>query len=171
MRRALVALTVTLTLAACSPYDTPAAAAPAPPAACDRACWTAVIARQHAERAWWAEVVATQRRTAAWNRLLAHLEAQRRATTGHCYIEGIRVCDGPGLLPHHIVWRESRMNPRARNPHSTAGGFAQLLIGTMRSVCPVEAARYGNAANAPVSVQVECVRRLIALHGLTPWRL
>lgn len=139
--------------------------------ACDRACWTAVVERQKAERAWWAEVVRQQQARAAWARLTANLEAQRRATTGRCYIEGIRVCDGPGLLPHHIVWRESRMNPRARNPHSSAGGYAQLLIGTMRSVCPAEAARYGNAAYAPVAVQVECVRRLIALHGLRPWRL
>ena len=95
----------------------------------------------------------------------------QRLTTGRCYIEGVRVCDGPGLLPYHIVWRESRMNPRARNPRSTAGGYAQMLIGTMRSVCPAEAARYGNAAYAPVVVQVECVRRLIARHGLAPWRL
>lgn len=83
----------------------------------------------------------------------------------------MRVCDGPGLLPHYIVWRESRMNPRARNPASTAGGYAQMLIGTMRDVCPTEARRYGNAANAPVAVQVECVRRLIAKYRLSPWSL
>ena len=167
MRRLAYCLTLSLLLAACGPYDRPAAAEPAPPAV----DWPAVIERQKAERAWWAEVVAQQRRARDWNRLLAHLAAQQRATTGRCYIEGVRVCDGPGLLPFHIVWRESRMNPRARNPRSTAGGYAQMLIGTMRSVCPAEAARYGNAAYAPVAVQVECVRRLIARHGLAPWRL
>ena len=169
VRRTALCLTLALSLAACSPYDPPAAAEPSAAATCDRACWEAVIAHQHAERAWWAEVVAQQRRQRDWNRLLAYLAAHRR--TGHCYIDGVRVCDGPGLLPYHIVWRESRMNPRARNPRSSAGGYAQMLIGTMRSVCPAEAARYGNAANAPVAVQVECVRRLIARHGLAPWRL
>jgi len=182
MRRTIVALTLSLTiLASCSPYDAPAAGetvtTEAP--ACDRACWTAVIERQQNERLYWAEVVKQQKaraEAARIARIYAYAAAVERARlaslhTGHCYIEGVRVCDGPGLLPFHIVWRESRMNPRARNPRSTAGGYAQMLIGTMRSVCPAEAARYGNAANAPVAVQVECVRRLIARHGLAPWRL
>lgn len=152
--------------------------ASAPPATCDRACWQAVVERQEAEHAWWREVVAQQRRRAEAARIariyaFAHAVEQARLArlSGHCYIEGIRVCDGPGLLPHYIVWRESRMNPRARNPHSSAGGYAQLIFGTFRAVCPADAARYGNAAYAPVSVQVECVRRLIARAGLTPWRL
>ncbi len=37
MRRALADLTVTLTMAACSPYDTPADASPAPTTTCHRA--------------------------------------------------------------------------------------------------------------------------------------
>ena len=82
MRRIIVAALITLslsTLAACSPYDTPAAAQAATPASapCDRACWAAIVARQRAERAWWAEVVAAQRRARDWNRLLAHLAATR----------------------------------------------------------------------------------------------
>jgi len=131
-------------------------------------CYRERLHQQALTNAWWAEVRAQQRRARDWNRLIAALTQQARPT-GRCYIEGVRVCDGPGLLPYRIVWRESRMNPRARNPRSTAGGFGQVLIGTLRSVCPAEAARYGNAAYLPVATQVECIRRLIARHGLAPW--
>lgn len=185
MRRIIVAALITLslsTLAACSPYDPPAAAETVTTApSCDRACWEKIKQRQADERLYWAEVVKQQKARAEAARIAriyafaAAIEQARlarlAAQSGYCTIEGVRVCDGPGLLPHYIVWRESRMNPRARNPRSSAGGYAQLIFGTFRAVCPAEAARYGNAAYAPVAVQVECVRRLIARAGLTPWRL
>lgn len=177
MRRALVALTVTLTLAACSPYDMPADAAPDLPittstvrsgpsmlysaAICDRACWERIVARQHAERAWWAEVVANQRRARDWRRLLAHLEAQRRAEaarrTGGAYVQGIEVCNGRTLPTCAIVRRESRFDPNARNPRSSAWGLYQFLRGTWRGVCP----EYPHGS-ASVAQQVECARRLWA---------
>jgi len=168
MRRALVALTVTLTLAACSPYDMPAAGSESKPptafattttnasAPCDRACWHAIIERQKAERAWWAEVVAQQQRARDWRRLVAHLEAQRRATSG-THVHGIEVCNGRTLPTCAIVRRESRFDPNARNPRSSAWGLYQFLRGTWRGVCP----EYPHGS-ASVAQQVECARRLWA---------
>jgi hypothetical protein len=146
MRRALVALTVTLTLAACSPYDTPADAAPA--ATCDRACWQAVIERQKAERLWWAEAVAQQRRAADWRRLVAHLEATRYRP-GQC---------GGSLPPCYVMHRESRGNIRAQNPRSTASGKWQFLDSTWRRI-PV-ARGYAKARHAPEQVQDAAARWL-----------
>lgn len=118
-----------------------------------------------------------------WERIAAfsaaYEEAQRRAAElppctgpGHskCSVQGIEVCNGRDLPPCYVVQRESNFNPTARNPHSTAGGLFQFLVGTFRSVCP-EHGHYGNAANAPVSVQVECARRLWAGgRGAGHWR-
>jgi len=147
------------------------------PVTCDRACWEKIKQRQINERIYWAEVVKQQKakaEAARIARIYAYAAAVERARiealSGYCRIEGVRVCDGPGLLPYHIVWRESRFQGHTRNPRSTAGGYAQVLIGTFRYACPREAALYGNAAYAPISVQVECVRRLIAEFGLSPWR-
>ena len=165
MRRALVALTVTLTLAACSPYDTPADAAPDLPittsavrsgpsmlysaAICDRACWERIVARQHAERAWWAEVVRQQQARAAWARLTAHLAARSSSyPAGQC---------GGTLPPCYVMRRESGGNIRAQNPRSTASGKWQFLDSTW--------ARYGGyakARHAPESVQDAKARLLWA---------
>jgi len=115
---------------------------------------------------WWAEIRAQQRRARDWNRLLAHLAAQQR--TGYGYVHGVKVCDGPGMVPCRIVHRESRFNPTARNPRSSAGGLYQLL----RFWLPwCGLGGYSNAAEVPVSDQVACSRRIVARYGLTPWRL
>jgi hypothetical protein len=107
VRRLIATVIASLLLAACSPYDTPAAAQAATPASapCDRACWAAIVARQRAERLWWAEVVAAQRRARDWNRLLAHLAATRYPT-GQC---------GGTLPPCWVMMRESRGNLRIWN--------------------------------------------------------
>ena len=150
MRRLIAVTIIALTLAACSPYDTPADATPAPPAACDRACWERIVARQHAERAWWAEVVRQQQARAAWGRLLAHLEAQRRAhppyRPGQC---------GGTLPPCYVMMRESRGNIRAQNPRSTASGKWQFLDSTWR-----RHRGYAKARHAPEWVQDERARQL-----------
>lgn len=36
-------------------------------------------------------------------------------------------CEGRWAIPTSIVWRESRCQPTARNPHSTAGGAYQMI--------------------------------------------
>lgn len=100
--------------------------------------------------------------------MAAAAERERVARLGPPYVDGILVCNGIDLPTCGIVRRESGFNPRARNRHSTAGGLYQFLASTFRSVCPAAAARWGNAANAPVSVQVDCVRVLWA--GGAGWR-
>lgn len=115
-----------------------------------------------------AEVARQQR----YARLLAYAAAVAASQChGYGCVQGIRVCDGPGLVPCWIVRRESRFDPRARNRSSSAGGLYQMLTGTFHHVCPAEQGRYGNAANAPVTIQVECSRRLVAQQGLRPWAL
>lgn len=159
MRRTIATAITVLTLAACSPYDTPADATPAPttrpqhPATtCDRACWHAVKLRQQNERLWWAEVVRQQHARAAWARLTAHVEAQRRASAyrpGQC---------GGSLPPCYVMRRESGGNIRAQNPRSTASGKWQFLDSTWRRI---PAARgYAKARHAPEHVQDAAARWL-----------
>lgn len=144
------------------------------------AAWVAAVER-HKIRQWVAAVERYKARL-LWERIAAfaaaverhqarqQAEAQRRA--GGVWIEGIQVCNGTTLPTCGIVKRESGFNPRARNPRSTAGGLYQFLIGTFRGVCPADAARYGNAAYAPVSVQVRCARILWNNgRGASHWRL
>lgn len=83
----------------------------------------------------------------------AQKEAQRRS--GGSYVNGIEVCNGGDLPPCHVVHRESRFDPNARNPRSTAWGLYQFLRGTWRGVCP----EYPHGS-ATVAQQVECARRL-----------
>lgn len=164
MRRTIATAITVLALAACSPYDTPADASEsqpptafattttnASPPSCDRACWERIIARQHAERIWWAEVVRQQHARAAWARLLAHLEAQRRASvyrSGQC---------GGSLPPCYVMRRESGGNIRAQNPRSTASGKWQFLDSTWR-----RHRGYAKARHAPEWVQDERARQLWA---------
>ena len=159
MRRTIATAITVLALAACSPYDTPADATPAPttrpqhPATtCDRACWHAVKLRQQNERLWWAEVVRQQHARAAWARLTAHVEAQRRASAyrpGQC---------GGSLPPCYVMRRESGGNIRAQNPRSTASGKWQFLDSTWRRI---PAARgYAKARHAPEHVQDAAARWL-----------
>lgn len=159
MRRTIATAITVLALAACSPYDTPADASPAPTTTCDRACWEAITQRQRNERAWWAEVVRQQQARAAWARLLAHLEAQRAEAarrTGGAYVQGIEVCNGRTLPTCGIVRRESRFNPNIWNTGgSGAWGLYQFLRSTWRATCP----EYPHGS-ASVAQQVECARRL-----------
>ncbi len=178
MRRIIVIAIMSLsTLAACSPYDTPAAAETVTTApSCDRACWTAVIERQRNERLYWAEVVKRQQREAEAARIariyaFAHAIEQHRLArlvpTGYGVVQGIRVCNGTTLPTCGIVQRESRFNPNARNPSSSAWGLYQFLRGTWNGVCPEY--RHGSAS---VAQQVECARRLWnGGRGSGHWRL
>lgn len=98
-----------------------------------------------------------------WNKWME--EASKR--TGYGYVDGIEVCNGIDLPTCGIVHRESRFNPNARNPHSTAWGLYQFLRGTWRSVCP----EYPHGS-ASVAQQVECARRLWdGGRGKSHWRL
>lgn len=149
MRRTLATAILALTMAACSPYDTPADASPSTTTTCDRACWEAITQRQRNERAWWAEVVRQQQARAAWARLTAHLAARSSSyPAGQC---------GGTLPPCYVMRRESGGNIRAQNPRSTASGKWQFLDSTW--------ARYGGyakARHAPESVQDAKARLLWA---------
>lgn len=81
-------------------------------------------------------------------------------TGGGVIVAGIEVCNGADLPTCAIVKRESGFDPTARNPSSSAAGLYQFLDSTFRAVCPSAASTYGSAANAPVTVQVECARIL-----------
>lgn len=94
---------------------------------------------------WMAE--ATRRKQEA-----ARLAAERNDPP---YVAGIEVCNGRDLPPCHVVHRESRFNPNARNPRSSAWGLYQFIRGTWNSTCP----EYTHGS-ASVSQQVECARRL-----------
>ena len=158
MRRIIVAITLILFLVAgCSPYDAPASASPPTTTPCDAAC----RAQKRNEHIWWTAHVANQR-DAAWRasveRYFAALrEAARRAATptGYGYVQGIQVCNGRDLPTCAIVNRESRFNPAARNPHSTAGGLYQFLRAWLRA-CRLSG--YSNMAQVPVRLQVACAR-------------
>lgn len=163
MRRLIVALIVVIAIVAgCSPYDSPASAAPPSPTTtttqpCDAACRT----RKRNEHIWWTAHVANQR-DAAWRakveRYFAALrEAARRAAvpTGYGYVQGIQVCNGRDLPSCSIVHRESRFDPQARNPRSSAGGLYQFLRAWLRA-CRLNG--YSNMAQVPVRLQVACAR-------------
>lgn len=121
-----------------------------------------------------------------WERIVAfsaaYEEAQRRAAElppctgpGHqkCSVQGIEVCNGSDLPTCGIVWRESRFNPTARNPRSSAGGLFQHLAAWTRT-CGIPVS---NMAHASVSDQVACARYVWNggrnSNGLGPrhWRL
>ena len=150
MRRTLATAILALTLAACSPYDTPADASPAPTTTCDRACWEAITQRQRNERAWWAEVVRQQQARAAWARLTAHLAARSSSyPAGQC---------GGTLPPCYVMRRESGGNIRAQNPRSTASGKWQFLDSTWRRIPAAHG--YAKARHAPEHVQDAAARWL-----------
>lgn len=103
-----------------------------------------------------------------WERIAAfsaaYEEAQRRAAElppctgpGHskCSVQGIEVCNGSSLPPCRVVWRESRFDPNAANPSSSARQLYQFLRGTWNWICPEFP--HGRAT---VAQQAECARRL-----------
>lgn len=175
MRRALVALTLSLTIAACSPYDPPAAAEPTPSSTTaasttdpcapgDRPCWEAHKRHQADERAWWAEVRRQQIRERDWRRLLAHLAAQRTAyRSGQC---------GGSLPPCYVMMRESRGDIRIWNGgcYAPIGWRGKSPCGASSASGKWQAIRsswggyggYVNAADAPEAVQDAWARRLYA---------
>jgi hypothetical protein len=95
-----------------------------------------------------------------WERVVAYakgIEAARAAAVHHSsppYVDGILVCNGTTLPTCGIVQRESRFQPNARNPRSSAWGLYQFLRGTWNSYCP----EYPHG-RASVAQQVECARR------------
>lgn len=175
MRRLIVALTITLsTLVACAPA---VAAQPQPQPTVtttrttdpcrplDKACWQAHIARRHNEAIWWAEV----RKQQDYARLVAYAAAVAAShqCRGYGCVQGIRVCGGD-LPTCPIVWRESRFDPHAENPTSTASGLYQFIDGTF-ATCRTG---YRHASSAPVSVQVACARQIWNHgRGASHWRL
>ena len=65
------------------------------------------------------------------------------------------ICSGNDLPPCYVVQRESRFDPQAENPTSTASGLYQFLDGTWAGY-----KGYGHASHAPVHVQVERARQI-----------
>lgn len=130
----------------CRPGDTP--------------CW-----RNHINRRIWMAEVARQQRYA---RLLAYAAAVAASQCwGYGCVQGIRVCGGD-LPTCPIVWRESRFDPHAENPTSTASGLYQFIDGTF-ATCRTG---YRHASSAPVSVQVSCARQIWNHgRGASHWRL
>lgn len=178
MRRIIVAtlITLSLTLAACSPYDPPAAAEPATTTtttvapACDQAC---IYRYAHAVE------------TARIHRVYAYAAAVERARVARIYafaaaVERARLARlaypagqcGGSLPPCYVMRRESGGDPRIWN-----GGCYAPIGWTGKSPCGSSSAsgkwqairsswaRFGgylNAADAPESVQDTWARRLYA---------
>jgi hypothetical protein len=71
-----------------------------------------------------------------------------------------------------VVHRESRGDPRAENPTSSASGLFQFLDGTWRSVTRMSGigTRYDRASDAPSSVQWAVARWTVEHIGRHPWR-
>ena len=71
-----------------------------------------------------------------------------------------------------VMHRESRGDPKAENPHSTASGLFQFLDGTWRSVTRASGigTRYDRASDAPSSVQWSVARWTVEHIGRHPWR-
>ena len=94
---------------------------------------------------------------------------------GHsrCSVQGIEVCNGNDLPTCGVVWRESRFNPTARNPRSSAGGLYQHLR-AWAATCGIPVS---NMAYASVAQQAQCARYVwnggVNSNGLGPrhWSL
>ena len=183
MRRIVIAILSLSTLAACSPYDTPADAEAAPTTtsapSCDRACWEKIKQRQADERLYWAEVVKRQKREAEARRIAriyAYAHAIEQARLAQAAASERIGCGGP----YPPCWRiygtgtggrgESGGDPRIWNggcyaPVGWAGG-PPCPRGTSTASGGVQFARgtwarhrgYLNAADAPVWVQNEKAR-------------
>jgi hypothetical protein len=118
--------------------------------------WVQAVERENARR-WFAWALAKERAAAA-----------AAAASGGTLVQGIVVCNGRDLPTCGIVKRESGFNPRAENPTSTASGLYQFIDGTWRTC----GTGYGHASYAPVSVQVQCARKIWANGaGAGHWRL
>ncbi len=68
--------------------------------------------------------------------------------------------DAPVMV--HVARAESQFNPSAKNPHSTATGVFQILVGTWHGYgCT------GERTNAKDNIS--CARVIYEESGLTPW--
>lgn len=70
-----------------------------------------------------------------------------------------------------VVHRESRGDPKAENPHSTASGLFQFVDQTWRNVTRMSGigTRYDRASDAPSSVQWAVARWTVKHIGRQPW--
>lgn len=149
MRRLIATTLIVLTLAACSPYDTPAAATAPPATTCDRAC----VEKTHRTYAFAAAV-----ERARIQRIYAFAAAVEQARLARlAYPAG--QCGG-SLPPCYVMRRESGGNIRAQNPRSTASGKWQFLDSTWRRIPGTGG--YAKARHAPEHVQDAAARWLWA---------
>jgi len=70
-----------------------------------------------------------------------------------------------------VVHHESRGNPRAENPRSTASGLFQFLDGTWRHYARhvPSARKYGHASHAPAAVQWQVALLAVKWGGRHHW--
>lgn len=116
--------------------------------------WAAAYERGLAE--YWARIVAWSQ---AWEAAQRAVPPCRTGRESRCSVGGVEVCNGGDLPTCAIVWRESRFDPAARNPRSSAGGLYQFL----RAWVPVCGLRVRSMADASITEQVGCAR--YAWHG------
>lgn len=71
-----------------------------------------------------------------------------------------------------VIRHESRGNPRAENPSSTASGLFQFVDGTWRHYARriPSARKYGHAAHAPAAVQWRVAITAVLQGGHGHWR-
>lgn len=150
---AAIALTVLLTTSTPASATTPHGVKPAPRVIAEMIRSEAL---HHQHLADLFAILKRHRDAVLYRAWMAYAATHAPKPTGYGYVDGILVCNGTTLPTCLIVQRESGFNPHARNPRSSAGGLYQMLLGTFRGICPDDEARYGNAANAPVAVQVKC---------------
>lgn len=69
-----------------------------------------------------------------------------------------------GSIPGHVIYRESKCDPRAVNPNSGAAGKYQVLASTWDGY-----GGYATADQAPESVQDQWAAEAYAQSGCRPW--
>lgn len=69
-----------------------------------------------------------------------------------------------GSIPGHVIYRESKCDPRAVNPRSGAAGKYQILESTWAGY-----GGYATADQAPEEVQDERAAQIYAASGCRPW--
>ena len=70
-----------------------------------------------------------------------------------------------------VIHHESRGNPRAENPTSTASGLFQFIDGSWRSYARAAGyTQWRHAADAPASVQWSVAQYVVTHYGKYPWK-
>ena len=176
MKKLILSLFAALALSACNPQSVyhhwtetpPEVQAEHPPEVIQ--AWIDAYWEARWVEAYWANY---WRDVVAWSE--AYEAAQRAAQIPPCHspnqkrcsVQGIEVCNGEDLPTCGIVYRESRFNPNAANPRSSARQLYQFLRSTWNSICP----EYPHG-RATVTQQVDCARRLWDWgRGARHWRL